>query len=126
MFKIPMYTPVLFPAGTMLATIRYGTPTMLAQQMPRPIMGTSVKYWLLICDRAATPATPPPRPRQPACTRLPPKLHTERQEEQSSDHSDEVVGAVHTGHSSRPPPRTLGVVSAGPGVGKTDSPITDG
>ena len=70
MFKIPMYTPVR-SRGTMLATIRYGTPTMLAQQMPMPIIGTRLKAWFPICDRAASEI--PARARQPACTRFPPK-----------------------------------------------------
>src|SRR5688572_1427469 len=44
---------------------------MLAQAMPRPIMGTRVSHWLVICDRTANDTAT--KARQPACTALPPK-----------------------------------------------------
>src|SRR5215211_2717460 len=44
---------------------------MLAQAMPKPIMGTSVRYWLVIWDNAANDTAT--KARQPACTALPPK-----------------------------------------------------
>lgn len=69
MFRIPMYTPVR-SRGTMLATIRYGTPTMLAQQTPKPIMGMNIRYWLVMLASANSDTAASSR--QPACTRLPP------------------------------------------------------
>src|SRR3954449_12464941 len=84
----------------MLATIRDGTPTILDDQRaqhitrtgdrdggqfsaratrvatptPRPIMGTRVRAWLLICDRAANEIAASIK--APACTFLPPyRMH---------------------------------------------------
>ena len=54
----------------MLATIRYGTPTALAQKMPTPIIGISATYWLSM--RASQTSDSAARPRAIACTRLAP------------------------------------------------------
>jgi hypothetical protein len=54
----------------MLATIRYGMPTALAQKMPRPIIGTRARYWLLMWDTQMSAMAPSPS--AIACTRLAP------------------------------------------------------
>jgi hypothetical protein len=54
----------------MVTTMSEGTPVMLAQAMPMPIMGSSATYWLLMLASHTNETAA--KPRQSACTRLAP------------------------------------------------------
>jgi len=54
----------------MVTTMSEGTPVMLAQAMPMPIMGSRATYWLLMLASQTNETAA--KLRQSACTRLAP------------------------------------------------------